>query len=255
MAPIADVDAQVGVGSQGHADRGRLPGRSAPRRAWMSGAGRYRAVGPLGGVLGGRWWVARWAGALAGCVPPAVVGAAPEAAVVLGGGAADAPARTWSPWHRWAGTKQVSWRSGGGRRRGAAQGSAERPGGADVADAVGAVGHDPLDERVVEGQQVGDRAGGDDGARDGLANAAGQGVEVDHHGHQRRGALPVGGSGHGPGGHLDEGVVAALGAAASQVGHGRGVAVDGLGGGPVGVEQVTFDPFQRALDGGGGGGR
>ena len=159
----------------------------------------------------------------------------------------------WSPWQRWEGTKQVSCSQ---RRctmsRHAAQGAPERSGGADVADAVGPVGHHSLDERFVVAQQFGHRAGGDDGARGEFADAADEGVEVDHDGDEGGGAFGVGGGGHGPGGHLDEGVVAALGGGAGQMARGGVVAMDLLGGGPVLGEQVAFDPFQRRVDGGGG---
>ena len=58
----------------------------------------------------------------------------------------------------------------------------------------------------------------------------------------------MGGGGAGAGGHLDEGVGAALGGGAGQVEDG-GVAVEsGFGLGPVGLEQLAFDHAQGGVD-------
>ena len=157
-------------------------------------------------------------------------------------------ARMWSPWHWSAGTKQVLWSQRRCRTsRHAAQGAPEAAGRADVAHPVGAVGHHPSDQRLVVAQQLGHRAGSDDGPGREFADPAGEGVEVDHHRDQRRRPFAVGGGGQGPGGHLDQGVVAPLRSGAGQMGRGGGVAVDGFGRGPVGGEQLAFDPRQRPL--------
>ena len=75
-----------------------------------------------------------------------------------------------------------------------------------------------------------------------------EGVLADQDGQQGPGALAVGGGGGRAAGHLDQGVVAALGRGAGQVGDGGGVAVEGLGRGPVGLEQLTFEAFELGAD-------
>src|SRR5690606_17717493 len=80
----------------------------------------------------------------------------------------------------------------------------------------------------------------------------GEGGVVDHDGDQRCGPPAIGGGGGGADGHLDEGVVAALRGAAGKMRDGDLVAVEGLGGGPVGLEQVAFDAGQGLVDGFGG---
>ncbi len=77
-----------------------------------------------------------------------------------------------------------------------------------------------------------------------------EGLEPDHHREERSGAAPTCGGGAGAGGHLDEGVGAALGGCPLQVEH-RGLATEpGLGLGPVGVEQLRFDAAQGGVDDG-----
>ena len=120
---------------------------------------------------------------------------------------------------------------------------------------VGAVEDGALDEGVVAGEEFEDVAGGDDGAGGGeFADASGEGGVVDEHGDEWGGSFGVGGCCHGAFGHFDEGVVSALGGGAGEVGGGDVVAVEGFGGGPVGVEQFSFEVFEGAADGGVGDG-
>ena len=96
-------------------------------------------------------------------------------------------------------------------------------------------------------EQIGGRGRGDQRAVGELEHVA-EGIFADQNGQQRAGALAVGGGSGGPACHLDEGVVAALGRGAGQVGDGGGVAVDGLGCRPVDLEQVTFEAFELGAD-------
>ena len=73
-------------------------------------------------------------------------------------------------------------------------------------------------------------------------------VVVDHDSDQRGRALPVGGSRHRPHRHLDEGVVPPLCRRPRQVRHRGVVPVDRFGDGPVGGEQLAFDPVERPVD-------
>lgn len=77
-----------------------------------------------------------------------------------------------------------------------------------------------------------------------LAEPSRDGLVVDVDAHEGFGASPAGGSGAGAVRHLHEGVGSPLGGGPGQVIGSGVVAVGGLGGLPVGVEQLAFEAFE-----------
>ncbi|NLD77900.1 MAG: hypothetical protein GX643_14665 [Acidimicrobiales bacterium] len=129
---------------------------------------------------------------------------------------------------------------------GSAEESFEEPVGAGhVHRLAGGVEDDAFE--VGFGQPVGNVAPRQDGAVERLAYRAHQVFGVDHHRDERSRDSRSRFVGAGPAGHLDQGISAALGDGAAQVGAAGVVAVDLAGLGPVGFEQFVVDVLPLGL--------